>query len=80
MESVKLVVRGRIDQEIEVHHISLEGISKLGGILSNGHFAISAKDNIWVVVLTHQIAIIVRNLVNWREIIRIVITTISLVI
>ena len=80
MESIRQVVRGRMDQVIKVSQIILEEASKLGGILSNGHFVISVKDVIWVIVMAHRVVITVESLTIWQRIFRIVITAISLVI
>ena len=49
-------------QGTKVDYNSLEEASKLEGTLSSGHSAISAKDDIWVIVITHRNAIIVKNL------------------
>ena len=49
-------------QEMRVGWNSLEEVSKLDGILSNGDFAISVKDGIWMIVMIHQDVIIVEEL------------------
>ena len=48
--------------------------------MSNGHFVISVGDDIWVIVMTHRVAIIVKSLAIWQRIVRIAIIIGSLVI
>ena len=45
---------------------NLEDPSKSKRILSSGHSVISVRDDIWVIVMTHRNAIIVKNLVIWQ--------------
>ena len=80
MESVKLVVRGRMGRVIKVGGISLVEASKVKGIMNNGLFVITTKDAIWVIVMTHRVAIAVESLIIWQGIIRTVITTVCLAI
>ena len=42
--SLKQAVRGKVGQETRVDLSSSEGVNKLDGILSNGHFVTSVKD------------------------------------
>ena len=67
-------------QGTKVDQNSLEEASKLEGILSSGHSALSAKKEIWVIVMTHRNAITVENLAIQLGIVKTVITADSLVI
>ena len=62
MESLRQAVRGKMDQETRVGWNSSEEVSKLDGISSNGHFATSAKDGIWLIVMIPRDVIIVEEL------------------
>ena len=52
----------------------------LDGTSNSGHFATSAKDDIWVIVIVHRDAITAEELAIWPETIRIATNVVSLVI
>ena len=80
VESIRRVVRGKMGQGNKVDSNSLEEASKLKGILSNGHSSMSAKDDIWVIVMTHRNVITMENLAISQGIVKTIITAVSLVI
>ena len=79
MESLRQAVRGKMGQETRVGWNSLEEVSKLDRISSNGHFVTSVKDDIWVIVMVHRDVIIVKKLAIYLEIVRTVVIVASLV-
>ena len=67
-------------QETKVNQDSSGEVNKLDGTSSNGHFATSAKDNIWVIVMMHQDAITTEELAILPATIKTIINVASLVI
>ena len=53
VEGVRWVEKGRMAQETKAEWGNLEDASKFEGILSYGHSTISARDDIWVIEMTH---------------------------
>ena len=49
-------------KETRINEDSLGEVNRLAKILSNGHFVTSARNDTWVIVVTHQGAIIVGKL------------------
>ena len=60
--SLRHEVRGRVGQGIKVEQNSSGEVNRLDEILSNDHYVISARDEIFVTVVIHQDAIIVGKL------------------
>ena len=59
---------------------SLGEVNRLNGTSSNDHFAMSAKDGIWVIVMVHRDAITVEELAIWPETVRTMTNVANLVI
>ena len=51
-----------MDQGTKVSQDNSWEVNRIDGTSSSGHFAMNAKDDIWVIVMTHQDAIIVGKL------------------
>ena len=69
-----------MDQGTRVNQNRLGEINKLDEISSNGHYVISARDDIWVIVVIHRDAIITKKLAILPEIVETVRFVASLVI
>ena len=60
-------------QGTRVGQDNLGEVSRLGRILSSGHFATNVKDDIWVIVMIPRDAITMEELVIWPETVRTII-------
>ena len=62
MESLRQEVTGRLGQGIRVNQNSSGEVNRPDENLSNDHYVTSARDDIWVIVVIHQDAIIAEEL------------------
>ena len=80
MESLRQEVRERVGQGTRVGQNSSREVKRLDETLSNGHCATNAKDNIWVIGMIYQDAIIAEELDILPETVETVRIVVSLVI
>ena len=80
VESLRQEVRERMGQGTMVSQNSSGEINKLDKVSSNGRYVASARDDAWVIVVTHQDAIIVGKLAIQPETVGTIIIMASLVI